>query len=168
MGWTNPVVLGELFGGLGMLILFAFIETKVPEPMFRLRLFRIRAFTAGNLASLLGALSRGGLQFMLIIWLQGIWLPQHGYDFARTPLWAGIYLLPLTRGLPDRRADLGHPLGPLRRSDVRDARDDHHGDLLRSLRGTAYQLPDTSGLDCSSSRSVLRWAYSRHRTERLS
>ena len=98
MGWTNPVVLGELFGGLGVLILFAYIEMKVPDPMFRLRLFRIRAFSAGNLASLLGALSRGGLQFMLIIWLQGIWLPQHGYDFARTPLWAGVYLLPLTAG----------------------------------------------------------------------
>jgi MFS family permease len=36
--------------------------------------------------------------FMLIIWLQGIWLPLHGYDFNRTPLWAGIYMMPLTAG----------------------------------------------------------------------
>jgi len=35
---------------------------------------------------------------MLIIWLQGIWLPRPGYSFARTPLWAGIFMLPLTAG----------------------------------------------------------------------
>ncbi len=74
------------------------IETKIAEPMFQLGLFRIRAFAAGNLASLMGSIARGGLQFMLIIWLQGIWLPLHGYDFADTPLRAGIYLLPLTAG----------------------------------------------------------------------
>jgi MFS family permease len=98
MGWTNPGVLAALFGGALTLVVFAKVETIVPNPMFRLRLFRIRAFTAGSLASLLGALSRGGLQFMLIIWLQGIWLPQHGYSFTRTPLWAGIYMIPLTLG----------------------------------------------------------------------
>ncbi|MHB2023264.1 MAG: MFS transporter [Mycobacteriales bacterium] len=98
MGWTNPTVIAEMVSGVVILALFAFIETKVRNPMFRLRLFRIRAFTAGNLASLLAALGRGGLMFILIIWLQGIWLPQHGYSFARTPLWAGIYLLPMTAG----------------------------------------------------------------------
>ena len=82
--------------------------------MFRLQLFKIRAFTSGVLASFLAALSRGGLMFMLIIWLQGIWLPLHGYAFSVTPLWAGIAMLPLTVGLPDRRADLGDPLRPLR------------------------------------------------------
>jgi MFS family permease len=97
-GWTNPWVLAGVFGGIALLGLFAWIELHVPEPMFRLGLFRIRAFTAGNIAGLLGALGRGGLQFMLIIWLQGIWLPQHGYSFARTPLWAGIYMIPLTVG----------------------------------------------------------------------
>ena len=66
--------------------------------MFRLGLFKIRAFTAGNIAGLLGALGRGGIQFMLIIWLQGIWLPQHGYSFSQTPLWAGISMVPLTVG----------------------------------------------------------------------
>jgi MFS family permease len=97
-GWTNPWVLAAVFGGLAVLGLFVWIELRVPEPMFRLGLFRIRAFTAGNIAGLLGALGRGGLQFMLIIWLQGIWLPQHGYSFDRTPLWAGIYMIPLTVG----------------------------------------------------------------------
>jgi MFS family permease len=97
-GWTNPWVLTAVFGGIAILVLFAWIETRVPAPMFRLGLFRIRAFTAGNIAGLLGALGRGGLQFMLIIWLQGIWLPQHGYSFDRTPLWAGIYMIPLTIG----------------------------------------------------------------------
>jgi MFS family permease len=97
-GWGNPYVLAGVFGGIAVLILFAFVETKVDQPMFRLNLFKIRAFTAGNIAGLLGALGRGGMQFMLIIWLQGIWLPQHGYSFSQTPLWAGIYMVPLTAG----------------------------------------------------------------------
>jgi MFS family permease len=99
MGWTSPLVLGCLVGGLVFLGLFCLIEVHVDEPMFHLDLFRIRAFAAGNLAALLAAMARGGLQFILIIWLQGIWLPRHGYDFARTPLWAGIYMLPLIVGL---------------------------------------------------------------------
>lgn len=98
MGWENPAVLAALGGGILVLIVFCVIETRVAEPMFHLALFRIRAFTAGNLASLMSSLGRGGLMFVLIIWLQGIWLPQHGYDFASTPLWAGIYMLPLTVG----------------------------------------------------------------------
>ncbi len=98
MGWSNPWVLAALLGGALVLVVFCVIETRVPDPMFRLDLFKIRAFTAGNLASLLGALGRGGLMFILIIWLQGIWLPQHGYSFESTPLWAGIYMLPLTVG----------------------------------------------------------------------
>ncbi len=98
MGWTSPVVLAELVGGAGLLAVFLVVELRVPEPMFDLRLFQIRAFTMGNLASLLSSIGRGGLQFMLIIWLQGIWLPQHGYSFESTPLWAGVYMLPITAG----------------------------------------------------------------------
>src|SRR5271167_303801 len=98
MGWTSPRVLGLIGGGLVLLAVFAVIETRVAQPMFRLGLFRIRAFTAGNIANLLAALGRGGLQFTLIIWLQGIWLPLHGYDFVDTPLWAGIYMLPMIFG----------------------------------------------------------------------
>jgi len=97
-GWTNPMVLGGLTAGVALLVAFTVIESKVADPMFRLGLFRIRAFAAGNIAALLGAISRGGLQFMLVIWLAGIWLPLHGYDFTVTPLWAGIYMLPLTAG----------------------------------------------------------------------
>jgi MFS family permease len=98
MGWTGPWVLFELLGGVAVLLAFGWIETKVPDPMFRLDLFKIRAFWTGNVASLLSSIGRGGLQFMLIIWLQGIWLPLHGYSFEKTPLWAGIYMLPLTAG----------------------------------------------------------------------
>ena len=98
MGWTSPFVLTAIFGGLAVLVLFCFVETRVEEPMFQLRLFRIRAFTAGNLASLLSSLGRGGLMFVLIIWLQGIYLPRHGVSFSDTPLKAGIYMLPLTVG----------------------------------------------------------------------
>ena len=98
MGWTSPIVLAELIGGLAVLVVFLLIELHVPEPMFDLHLFKIRAFTMGNMASLLSSIGRGGLQFMLIIWLQGIWLPQHGYSFESTPLWAGIYMLPITAG----------------------------------------------------------------------
>ena len=97
-GWTNPTVLGGLGIGIVLLIAFCVAENKVAEPMFRLALFKIRAFAAGNLAALLTAIARGGLQFMLIIWLQGIWLPLHGFNYEDTPLWAGIYMLPLTCG----------------------------------------------------------------------
>jgi MFS family permease len=97
-GWRSPKVVGGLVVGISLLLAFCVAETRVHAPMFRLALFRIRAFAAGNLAALLTAISRGGLQFMLIIWLQGIWLPLHGYDYADTPLWAGIYMLPLTVG----------------------------------------------------------------------
>ncbi len=98
MGWTSPFVLGCGIGGIIVLAIFCAIETHVEQPMFHLDLFRIRAFTAGNTASLLSAIGRGGLQFILIIWLQGIWLPEHGYAFTDTPLWAGIYMLPLIAG----------------------------------------------------------------------
>jgi MFS family permease len=98
MGWTKPFVLICMFGGLAVLALFVAVERRVTDPMFRLHLFSNRAFTMGNLTGLCASLSRGGLQFMLIIWLQGIWLPEHGYSFERTPLWAGIYMVPLTVG----------------------------------------------------------------------
>ncbi len=97
-GWTSPWVAGGLVAGAALLAAFCVIETHIAEPMFQLGLFKIRAFAAGNAASLLGSIARGGLQFMLVIWLAGIWLPLHGYDFADTPLWAGIYMLPLTTG----------------------------------------------------------------------
>jgi len=98
MGWTSPLVLSLIFGGIAVLLAFCYIETQVAEPMFRLSLFKIRPFTAGNVASLLSGLGRGGLMFILIIWLQGIYLPMHGYNFVDTPLWAGIAMLPLTVG----------------------------------------------------------------------
>ncbi|MGE5131808.1 MAG: MFS transporter [Gemmatimonadota bacterium] len=97
-GWANPWVDAGLAGGAALLAAFCVMETKIAEPMFQMGLFRIRAFAAGNAASLLGSIARGGLQFMLVIWLAGIWLPLHGYAYAVTPLWAGIYMLPLTTG----------------------------------------------------------------------
>jgi MFS family permease len=99
MGWTNPAVIAELASGAALLALFAVVETRVANPMFRLQLFKVRAFTFGTLSSFLSALARGGLMFMLIIWLQGIWLPLHGYDFSSTPLWAGVAMLPLSAGI---------------------------------------------------------------------
>ena len=96
MGWTNPLVLACICGGSLLLAGFLVIETRVAEPMFQLDLFRIREFAAGNIAAFIASIGRGGLQFMLIIWLQGIWLPLHGYSFSEAPLWAGIYLLPLS------------------------------------------------------------------------
>ena len=98
MGWTNPSVLAELIAGLASLAVFAWIEGRVTEPMFHLGLFRIRAFLGAGVANLLSNMGRGGLQFMLILWLQGIWLPLHGYSFASTPLWSGIYLVPMSIG----------------------------------------------------------------------
>jgi MFS family permease len=98
-GWGSPRVIALLAAALACAVAFTAIERRVADPMFRLPLFRIRAFTFGTLSTFLAALARGGLMFMLIIWLQGIWLPQHGYDFTETPLWAGIFMLPLTVGM---------------------------------------------------------------------
>jgi MFS family permease len=98
MGWTSPRVLLAFAIGVAFLVAFFIIENRVTSPMFNLRLFKMRAFSTGSAAGFLAAVSRGGLQFMLIIWLQGIWLPLHGYAYSATPLWAGIYLLPLTTG----------------------------------------------------------------------
>src|SRR5262249_39883955 len=98
MAWGSPLVVGSLAAGVLVLVAFVWIELRARHPMFELGLFRIRAFTAGVLANFLCALARGGLMFMLIIWLQGIWLPEHGYSFATTPMWAGIYMLPQTAG----------------------------------------------------------------------
>jgi MFS family permease len=98
MGWGNPWVIAGIASGLLALVAFLFVEQHVSEPMFRLDLFKIRMFATGNIAGFLSSLARGGLSFMLIIWLQGIWLPLHGYSFEDTPLWAGIYMLPLTVG----------------------------------------------------------------------
>lgn len=97
-GWTSPWVLGSIAVGLLLLVAFCLVELKVPSPMVDIRLFKSAAFGMGNLAGLMSSVGRGGLQFMLIIWLQGIWLPLHGYSFESTPLWAGIYLLPVTVG----------------------------------------------------------------------
>ena len=98
MGWGSPWVLGEIAGGLVLLGVFIVVERRVPDPMFRLELFRIRMFAAGNIAGFLSSLARGGLQLLLIVWLQGIWLPLHGYTFENTPLWAAVYMLPMTAG----------------------------------------------------------------------
>jgi MFS family permease len=98
MGWTNPRVVAAMAAGWLLLVAFVRVELRTEDAMFRLSLFRIRAFTFGNIATLLASLGRGGLMFMLIIWLQGIWLPLHGYSFSQTPLWAGVYMLPLTVG----------------------------------------------------------------------
>jgi MFS family permease len=97
-GWTSPYVLALLASGIALLAAFVAIESRRHDAMFRLRLFKIKAFTFGTLSTFLSAVGRGGLMFMLIIWLQGIWLPRHGYSFEETPLWAGIFMLPLTFG----------------------------------------------------------------------
>ncbi len=98
MGWTSPIVLSGLIGGVVLLAAFCVIELRINSPMFDLRLLKIKSFSTGVCAALLASISRGGMQFMLIIWLQGIWLVLHGYSFTDTPLWSGIYLLPLTGG----------------------------------------------------------------------
>ncbi len=97
-GWGSPWVLGAIAAGAALLVGFVFIEARVPDPMFRLQFFKIRAFAAGASATLLGSLARGGMMLMLVIWFQGIWLPLHGYSFASTPFWAGIMMTPLIAG----------------------------------------------------------------------
>ena len=131
MGWTSPFVLSALALGAAFLTAFALVEGRVENPMFRLGVFRIRAFTFGTLSSFLAAVGRGGLMFMLIIWLQGIWLPEHGYSFTSTPLWAGIYMIPLTVGFLLAGPVSGYPVGPFRITSVCNRRDDRRGRELR-------------------------------------
>ncbi len=97
-GWSSPWVLAGLASGLALLVAFLFAETRVKDPMFRLELFRIRAFAAGNSAALLGSIARGGMMLLLVVWFQGIWLPEHGYAFSQVPLWAGILMMPMIAG----------------------------------------------------------------------
>ena len=97
-GWTNPWVLGSITLAVVALVTLYFVESRAPAPMLDIRLFRSKPFALGNLAGLMASVGRGGLQFMLIIWLQGIWLPLHDYSFESTPLWSGIYMLPMTLG----------------------------------------------------------------------
>jgi MFS family permease len=98
MGWGNPWVIAALGTGFALLVAFPFIETRVADPMFRLELFKNRMFSAANIAGLLASVGRGGVQIMLIILLQGIWLPLHGVSYQDTPFWAGIYMIPMILG----------------------------------------------------------------------
>ena len=123
-GWGSPRVLILVASGVLSLVAFVAIERRVADPMFRLPLFKIRAFTFGTLSTFLSAVARGGLMFMLIIWLQGIWLPLHGYDFRNTPFYAGIYILPLTFGMLIAGPTSGYLFGPVRVEGLRDRRDD--------------------------------------------
>ena len=135
MGWTNPDDLGRsCWRASGCWWRSCVIELRVAEPMFQLGLFRIRAFAAGNVAGFVASVARGGLQFMLIIWLQGIWLPLHGYDYSDTPLWAGIFLLPLTAAFLVSGPAVGHAVRPLRRARLRNRR---HAAVRRELRRPA-------------------------------
>jgi len=108
MGWGNPWVIFALLLGIVLLPVFIFIEKRVEVPMFNLELFKIKMFTFANLAGLSSSLARGGMMFMLIILLQGIWLPLQGYSYASTPFWAGVYMLPLTMGLAIMGPISGH------------------------------------------------------------
>ena len=98
MGWGDPWVITALFCGILLLVAFPIIETRVEDPMFRMDLFKIRNFAFGNAAGFISALARGGVMIVLIILLQGIWLPLHGYSFESTPFWARVFMLPLTIG----------------------------------------------------------------------
>ena len=139
-GWTSPRVIILLAAGLASLVAFVVVERRAQDPMFNLRLLRIRAFSFGTLSTFLSALARGGLMFMLIIWLQGIWLPQHGYDFTEDAAVGGDLHAAADGRDADLRADLGVSVRPLRRSPVRDRRHDRHGARLRAADAAADQL----------------------------
>ena len=148
-GVDNPIVLLELGLGVAFLVLFCFIEVHVEEPMFRLQLFKIRAFSAGVFASFLGALGRGGLMFMLIIWLQGIWLPQHGYAFSVTPCGQGFTSFRSQR-VPGGGAHFGHPFGPVRPAPLRDVRHARNSRVLRASNWSRSTSPTRRSAFCSS------------------
>ncbi len=99
MGWGNPWVILSFVIGIIFLLLFIYIEKHVKEPMFNLSLFKIRPFAFGNFSLLFSGLGRGAVMFLVIIWLQGIYLPLHGFSYSETPFWAGIYMLPMLLGM---------------------------------------------------------------------
>ena len=140
MGWTNPLVLAEMISGLVLLAIFVAIELHIDDPMFSLGLFRIRAFTAGSIATLLASLGRGGLMFMLIIWLQGIWLPLHGYSFSRDAALGGHLHAAADGRIPGRRPGFGTALGSLRRAALRDRRHALRGARVPAARAPARGL----------------------------
>ena len=140
MGWTNPSVLTAIIGGVALLVVFVIVETRVAEPMFRVSLFRLRGFTFGTVAALLSSIGRGGLMFMVIIWLQGIWLPLHGYSYESTPFWAAIFMLPLTAGFLIGGPIFGLSLRPARGARLCDRRHDLFGDRLWAAHAAAGQL----------------------------
>ena len=152
MGWGNPMVIAELAVGTLLLVLFVVVELNVADPMFRLELFKIRMFTAGNIAGFLSSLARGGLQFIIIVWLQGIWLPLHGIAYQDAPLWAGICMLPMTVGFL--------VAGPLcgRLSDRYGARYFSTGGMLLSaaawMRAGARRRGREMNWACASSRTI--------------
>ncbi len=74
-------------GGLGLLILFVFIESRTEDPMLDLSVFKIRMFSGGIIATLLNSVARGAIILVLVFYLES---PVLGLD----PLQAGLYLLP--------------------------------------------------------------------------
>ena len=131
MGWTSPWVLGALLGGAALLVVFGWIETKVSSPMFRIPLFRIRTFAAGSVASLMAALGRGGLMFILIVWLQGILAPRARLQLCRDPVVGRDSHAPADRRVPAGRPGVRYFVGPLRGAAVCHRRDDRGSSQLR-------------------------------------
>ena len=99
MGWGSPCVIGALASGAALLIAFPFVETRVEDPMFNMSLFKNRQFASANIATFLSAMARGGVMIMIVILLQGVWLPLHGYSYASAPFWAGIFMIPMSIGV---------------------------------------------------------------------
>jgi EmrB/QacA subfamily drug resistance transporter len=108
LGWYNPWVISAFIFGLLFIIFFLFIEKRADNPLFNLSLFKIRPFAFGNLSLLFNSLARGAVSFLVTIWLQGIYLPLHGYSYTETPFWAGVYMLPMMLGMVSIAPLSGH------------------------------------------------------------
>jgi EmrB/QacA subfamily drug resistance transporter len=85
-GWGSAETAGSLAGGAALLLAFAAWEQRARQPMVPLRLFRVRAFAAGNAATFLmsGAIFAAGF------------LVTQEFQLARgySPVSAGVRLLP--------------------------------------------------------------------------
>ncbi|MFF8473139.1 DHA2 family efflux MFS transporter permease subunit [Streptomyces sp. NPDC015414] len=90
-GWTGSLVLTALFGGSALLVGFVLYSTRAAAPMLPMRLFRSRAFSGINAASLLMFVGMFGSIFLLSQYMQGVL----GYS----PTEAGLRMLPWT-GMP--------------------------------------------------------------------
>src|SRR5215468_4626505 len=87
-GFTDPLILVSLFGGLAFFGAFVFWELHHDAPMLPLRLFRLRNFTFANVETFAVYAALSTLTFFLVLFLQQV------ADYS--PFRSGLATVPIT------------------------------------------------------------------------